>query len=577
MLADELRHMYGKLQIPIIIRSSHRRVCVDGCHSGAITCAEKGRDGEAMSFISQEILSCDIKTLCEDALRSIHFYMARLQTRRKKYLSEFYACRMAGRVHEMPDSGKNEIKQKKIRANDYKGFIRKMEGLIEVVILAVLYYYMWKWCYRDTVSPNYYGFGKILLMAVYAFLTVILFFLCDSFKYGHRKLSEVLISQWISMLIVNFITYFQLCLIAVRMLNPLPVILLFAADVVLCLVCSYIYTRIYHGIYVPKNMLMVYGNEKAVDLKFKMDERSDKYRVSKVIPYDIGAEKLEEELSAYDAVIINDVPAQIRNDILKNCYANGVRTYVVPKVSDIIVRGADEINLFDTPLFLVKGRGISPAQKALKRIGDVILCLIALIPGLPIMAVVAACIKHEDHGPVFYKQKRVTEGGRVFEILKFRSMVVDADKKEGAVLATEDDPRITKVGRVIRAIRFDELPQILNILKADMSWVGPRPEQVGYTEDFIRDMPEYAFRTKVIGGLTGYAQIYGKYNSSPYDKARLDLMYIENYSLFLDIKLLFMTVQILLKKESTEGIDKADEIREKREKLLHAEEQDAGV
>lgn len=149
------------------------------------------------------------------------------------------------------------------------------------------------------------------------------------------------------------------------------------------------------------------------------------------------------------------------------------------------------------------------------------------------------------------------------------SMVVDADKKEGAVLATEDDPRITKVGRVIRAIRFDELPQILNILKSDMSWVGPRPEQVGYTEEFIREMPEYAFRTKVKGGLTGYAQIYGKYNTSPYDKARLDLMYIENYSLFLDIKLLFMTVQILLKKESTEGIDKAEEVREKREELLH--------
>ncbi len=149
--------------------------------------------------------------------------------------------------------------------------------------------------------------------------------------------------------------------------------------------------------------------------------------------------------------------------------------------------------------------------------------------------------------------------------------MVDADKKEGAVLATEDDPRITKVGRVIRAIRFDELPQILNILKADMSWVGPRPEQVGYTEEFIRDMPEYAFRTKVKGGLTGYAQIYGKYNSSPYDKARLDLMYIENYSLFLDIKLLFMTVQILLKKESTEGIDKAEDIRRKREQLLHTQ------
>lgn len=477
----------------------------------------------------------------------------------------------------MSDREAKEIKQKNLRANDFKGFIRKIEGLIEVIIFGLIYYFIWKLAYRGEDFPNYYGNGKYLLALVYAFLVFVFFYLCDSFKYGHRKMTEVIISQWISMVLVNIITYFQLCLIANRMVSPFPVIVLLVIDLFIAALCTYIFTSVYHHVYVPKNMVMIYGNEKAVDLKFKMDTRPDKYCVTKVLSCEEGYETIRNEIAGHDAVIINDVPAQIRNDILKYCYAKGLRTYVVPKVSDIIIGGADEINLFDTPLLLVKGRGISPAQKALKRAGDIILCLIALIPGLPIMAVVAACIRHEDHGPVFYKQKRVTEGGRIFEILKFRSMVVDADKIEGAVLATEDDPRITKTGRVIRAIRFDELPQILNILKGDMSWVGPRPEQVGYTEEFIKEMPEYAFRTKVIGGLTGYAQIYGKYNSSPYDKARLDLMYIENYSLFLDIKLLFMTVQILLKKESTEGIDKAEEIREKREKLLHAEEQDAGV
>ncbi|MCC8081980.1 MAG: exopolysaccharide biosynthesis polyprenyl glycosylphosphotransferase [Lachnospiraceae bacterium] len=471
----------------------------------------------------------------------------------------------------MFDRETKEIKQKNLCANDFKGFIRKIEGLVEVIIFVFIYYFIWKMAYRGEEFPNYYGNGKYLLALVYAFLVFVFFYLCDSFKYGHRKMTEVIISQWISMVLVNIITYFQLCLIANRMVSPFPVIVLLAIDLFIAALCTYIFTSIYHHVYVPKNMVMIYGNEKAVDLKFKMDTRPDKYCVTKVLSCEEGYETIRNEIAGHDAVIINDVPAQIRNDILKYCYAKGVRTYVVPKVSDIIVGGADEINLFDTPLLLVKGRGISPAQKALKRVGDIILCLIALIPGLPIMAVVAACIRHEDHGPVFYKQKRVTEGGRVFEILKFRSMVVDADKIEGAVLATEDDPRITKTGRVIRAIRFDELPQILNILKGDMSWVGPRPEQVGYTEEFIKEMPEYAFRTKVIGGLTGYAQIYEKYNSSPYDKARLDLMYIENYSLFLDIKLLFMTVQILLKKESTEGIDKADELREKREKLLNDE------
>ena len=287
-----------------------------------------------------------------------------------------------------------------------------------------------------------------------------------------------------------------------------------------------------------------------------------------MISYEEGYERIQKEIANHDAVIINDVPAQIRNDILKYCYMNEVRMYVVPKVSDIILRGADEINLFDTPLLLVKGRGLNPAQTAIKRIFDIILCLVTMIPTLPIMVAVAICIKFQDHGPVFYRQARVTEGGRVFNILKFRSMIVDAEKEGKSIPATDQDPRITKVGKVIRATRIDELPQILNILKGDMSWVGPRPERVQHMEEYSEDIPEFVLRTKVKGGLTGYAQIYGKYNTSAYDKLRLDLMYIENYSIFLDIKLILMTIQIMLKKESTEGFDKADEINFKRKELL---------
>ena len=145
----------------------------------------------------------------------------------------------------------------------------------------------------------------------------------------------------------------------------------------------------------------------------------------------------------------------------------------------------------------------------------------------------------------------------MFKILKFRSMIVNAEKEGKAMLATSNDPRITKVGRFIRAVRLDELPQMLNILKGDMSFVGPRPERYEMVEKFCKEMPEFAFRTKVKGGLTGYAQIYGKYNTSAYDKLRLDLMYIENYSILLDIKLILLTIRILFKKESTEGIDKA--------------------
>lgn len=438
-----------------------------------------------------------------------------------------------------------------------KAFIRKVESILEILFLVLAYYLVWRSFYRGENIPLYYGKGKYILVGVYALLILVIFYLCEGFKFGHKKFTDVILSQWISLFIVNFITYFQLCLIANRMINILPMLLLYGIEIVLSFATTYLYTALYHIMYVPKNMIMIYGNEKAIRLKFKMDTRQDKYRVTKLMFYEEGYEKLRKEINKHDAVIINDVPSEVHNDILKYCYRNSIRTYVVPKISDIITRGGEEINLFDTALLLVRGRGLTPAQKLVKRIFDVTLCLIAMIPFTPIMLIVAICIIIEDHGPVFYKQDRVTENGRVFDILKFRSMIVNAEKDGKSIPATDHDPRITRVGRVIRAIRIDELPQILNILKGDMSIVGPRPERVEHVEKYSVEIPEFELRTKVKGGLTGYAQVFGKYNTSAYDKLKLDLMYIENYSMLMDIKLIFLTVAILFKKESTEGFDKA--------------------
>ena len=168
---------------------------------------------------------------------------------------------------------------------------------------------------------------------------------------------------------------------------------------------------------------------------------------------------------------------------------------------------------------------------------------------------------------MFYRQRRVTRWGKEFEILKFRSMIVDAEKDGHSIPATGQDPRVIKVGRVIRPTRIDELPQILNILRGDMSIVGPRPERVEHVEKYSAEIPEFAYRLKVKGGLTGYAQIYGKYNTSAYDKLRLDLMYIENYSLLLDIKLILQTVRVLFSKSSTEGFEVARENEKRQEEL----------
>ena len=454
------------------------------------------------------------------------------------------------------------------RLDGAKGTIRALEGILEVAVLTIVYYILWRKGYDRGVFPNYFGNGKYVLAGVYALLVVVLFNNFEGFRFGYLRLSEVIISQWISVVIVNFITFWQLCLIANVVISPVPILMLTVLDGVIVFVCCYIYVFLYHKLYAPKNMVMVYGSENAVYLKFKMDTRKDKYHVTKLISATEGYEAICAQLKEYDAVILSDVEVQVRNDIMKFCYENRIRTYVAPEISDIMVRGATEICLFDTPLMLVRGRGLTVTQKVIKRFMDILLSLLAMIIASPVMLLVALAIKIEDGGPVFYRQDRVTLNGKVFSILKFRSMIVDAEKNGKSQPATGRDPRITKVGNLIRATRIDELPQIINILKGDMSIVGPRPERVEHVEQYTRDLPEFAYRLKVKGGLTGYAQIYGKYNTSAYDKLRLDLMYIENYSILLDIKLILLTLRIILKKESTEGFEMQAELERKKMEML---------
>jgi exopolysaccharide biosynthesis polyprenyl glycosylphosphotransferase len=291
-------------------------------------------------------------------------------------------------------------------------------------------------------------------------------------------------------------------------------------------------------------MVMIYGSENAVYLKFKMDTRRDKYHITKLISVDEGVEAICRQLDAYDAVIINDVGAEVRNDILKYCYEHQIRAYVSPKVTDIVIRGATEICLFDTPLLLVRGRGLTVTQKVIKRALDILLSVIAMIVASPIMLLVALAIKCEDGGPVFYRQDRVTLNGKVFSILKFRSMIVDAEKGGISIPATGHDPRITKVGRFIRATRLDEIPQIINILKGDMSIVGPRPglpREVEQYDDYAKQ------RLLIQPGLTCYWQIQPHRNDLSFDEwVELDIKYIQERSFLVDWKIIFATVGAVL-------------------------------
>ncbi len=314
-------------------------------------------------------------------------------------------------------------------------------------------------------------------------------------------------------------------------------------------------TNLYNNIFQPWKILLIYGDRPAEGLVNKVETRRDKYAIYDSVNISEGIEVIARKMKDFQAVIIGDISAVERNDILKYCYANKVRAYVVPKISDIILMGADRIHIFDTPFMLSKGYTLSFDQLLAKRALDLMLAVPAFIITSPVMLITAVAVKLYDGGPVLYKQVRLTRHDRKFEIYKFRSMVVDAESDGIAKLARENDDRITPVGRIIRATRIDELPQLFNILKGDMSFAGPRPERPEIMEEYCKEIPEFAFRTRVKAGLTGYAQVYGKYNTTPYDKLKLDLFYISNYSMWTDIKLILMTLKIVLKKDATEGVN----------------------
>lgn len=286
--------------------------------------------------------------------------------------------------------------------------------------------------------------------------------------------------------------------------------------------------------------------------QYGMDVHFD---VQSVIPVEECLKDIPGTIGQAEVVFCCGLRSHNRNLVTKYCVAHKIGTYVIPRIGDVIMDSAKKVHLFHLPMMAVQRYNPSPEFLFFKRLYDIVLSLVALVLFAPIMAAVAVAIKMTDGGDIFYRQARLTKDGKVFQVLKFRSMRMDAEKDGVARLSTgENDPRVTKVGRFIRAVRFDELPQLLNILKGDMAIVGPRPERPEISAQYAKAMPEWNLRLQAKCGLTGYAQVYGQYNTTPYDKLLLDLMYIAKPSLFEDFKIIFATVKILFMKDSTEGV-----------------------
>ena len=361
-------------------------------------------------------------------------------------------------------------------------------------------------------------------------------------------------SQILALVIVNVITYLQIALIDKRFHSLTLMGGILVTEIIVAAIWAFAFQFIYSRLFPRRHMLLVYGERPIFHLMQKISTREDKYQICNIIHYEEGVDEIMRLADQYDAIIIGDIPAHERNQLLKRCFGQGLRTYTVPKISDIINRSSDDLNLFDTPLLLSRNEDLKIEQLFAKRMMDVVCSFLGLLISSPFFLIIAFLIKATDRGPVFYKQIRLTRNGKEFEIYKFRTMIQDAEKDGHARLASEHDDRILPVGRFLRATRLDELPQLINVLKGEMSMVGPRPERPELAAEIEKELPEFPYRLKVKAGLTGYAQIYGKYNTTAYDKLKLDLTYIRNYSFFLDLKLMIMTPKIMLMKESTEGV-----------------------
>lgn len=434
-------------------------------------------------------------------------------------------------------------------------------NLLGLLFETAVYAYLWFNKFYPSINNSnrglkFYSNGHILILAIFL---VLLYFFTSTYgglKIGYLKAMDVIISQTVATLIVDIITFIQLSLMNNWLLPVGDFGIMFLLQVAINIIWSLTCDAIYHSIYPPRDVLLIHGDRPYEDIVKKFNSRKDQFKIVETAHIGQGVEKVFEMIDGhYKTVLLWDLDTYKRNRLLKFCYSKSVRVYMMPKIPDVLIRGSDSVHLFDTPLLLTREAALTVEQRLMKRVLDIICSTILIVIASPFMLLTALCIKIYDGGPVLYKQIRCTAGGKEFKILKFRSMKVDAEKDGVARLAAKNDSRITPIGKFIRAVRIDELPQLFNIFVGQMSFIGPRPERPEIIKQYLEKMPEFEYRMKMKAGLAGYAQVYGKYNTTPYDKLKLDLTYIENYSVWLDLKLMLLTIKILIKPESTEGVD----------------------
>lgn len=426
--------------------------------------------------------------------------------------------------------------------------------LLNLLLMTASFGVAWFFYYDGLTAVRYYWKGDVAIIALFAIMYYIFCKTYDAFLISHFRIFDIVASQALSLFLSDGIFYIVMFFLAKRFTNPLPLLLCYVDQVSLSMIWTFIAHKIYFACFPAKKSIIIYDTRRGMKDLIEDYGLTKKFDVQKTA----SVEECLSDLSMIDdmgVVFLSGIHSHDRNIILKYCLYQNKQVYLIPRIGDVIMFSAKEMHMFNLPIMRVQRYRPNPSYLITKRIFDIVLSLLALIILSPVFLITAIAIKCNDKGPVFYKQTRLTLNGKKFKIHKFRSMRIDAEKDGVARLSTGvKDDRITPVGRFIRKCRIDELPQLIDILSGNLSIVGPRPERPEIAEEYMKEMPEFQLRLQAKAGLTGYAQVYGKYNTTPYDKLQMDLMYIAHPSFIEDLRICFATVKILFVPDSTEGI-----------------------
>ena len=430
--------------------------------------------------------------------------------------------------------------------------------MVNIVLLMIPFLICWTLYYEPRTTTV--GSKQVSVLVMIIFFLICYYFgqRLDCFRVSILQIRDVIFGEVLATMITDIIMYILIWMLSIHLPNLIPGLITWGGQCVIGVIWAYVMHQSYFSTHPPLRTIVIYDERMGMENLIHTYGLEKRFNIKTVYPVESIMDKLE-VMEEFDAAFLCGIHSRERNIILKHCISHKIKLFMIPRIADVMMRGSEQIHMLYLPILKTQRYKPSIEYQIIKRTMDIVVSGIATLVLSPLFLITAIAVK-SDGGPAFYKQKRLTKDGKVFEILKFRSMRVDAEKYSGAVLsAGENDPRITKVGRIIRACRLDELPQLLNILKGDMSLVGPRPERPELQKEIEKEVPEFGLRLQAKAGLTGYAQVYGKYNTTFYDKLLMDLMYISKPSILEDLTIMLATVKILTSKESTEGVGEGKE------------------